>query len=54
MVLPYSEEINPDAAIIGQLGIAQFQAVGGTDAALALPQYLRHQAWKTLKEQGRA
>ena len=48
------EEINPDAAIIGQLGIAQFQAVGGTDAALALPQYLRHQAWKTLKEQGRA
>ena len=48
------DEITPDAAIIGQLGIAQFIATGGTDAALALPKYLRNQAWKTLKEQGKA
>ena len=47
-------DITPDAAIIGQLGIAQFKATGGTDAALALPKYLRNQAWKTLKEQGKA
>lgn len=47
-------DITPDAAIIGQLGIAQFEATGGTDAALALPKYLRNQAWKTLKEQGKA
>ncbi|MDN5566135.1 MAG: tRNA (adenosine(37)-N6)-threonylcarbamoyltransferase complex dimerization subunit type 1 TsaB [Psychrobacter sp.] len=48
------DDINPDAAIIGQLGIAQFKATGGTEAALALPKYLRNQAWKTLKEQGKA
>ena len=48
------DDITPDAAIIGQLGIAQFNAIGGTDAALALPKYLRNQAWKTLKEQGKA
>lgn len=48
------QNITPDAAIIGQLGIAQFRATGGTDAALALPKYLRNQAWKTLKEQGKA
>lgn len=46
--------INPDSTIIGQLGIAQFKALGGTDAANALPIYLRNQAWKTLKEQGKA
>ncbi len=48
------EDIRPDAAIIGQLGIAQFALAGGTDAAQALPKYLRNQAWKTLKEQGKA
>ncbi len=48
------DDINPDAAIIGQLGIAQFVASGGTEAAQALPEYLRNQAWKTLKEQGKA
>lgn len=48
------DDINPDAAIIGQLGIAQFVASGGTEAAQALPKYLRNQAWKTLKEQGKA
>ena len=47
-------DITPDAAIIGQLGIAQFKTTGGTNAALALPKYLRNQAWKTLKEQGKA
>lgn len=48
------DNVNPDAAIIGQLGIAQFITSGGTDAAQALPKYLRNQAWKTLKEQGKA
>ena len=48
------DDINPDAAIIGQLGVAQFMLSGGTDAAQALPKYLRNQAWKTLKEQGKA
>ncbi len=48
------EDVWPDAVVIGQLGIAQFIAFGGTDAANALPKYLRNQAWKTLKEQGKA
>ena len=48
------DDVNPDATVMGQLGIAQFMTIGGTDAALALPQYLRNQAWKTLKEQGKA
>ena len=47
-------DVHPDAAIIGQLGIAQFMTTGGVKAAQALPKYLRHQAWKTLKEQGKA
>ena len=48
------EEVWPDAVVIGQLGISQFITSGGTDAANALPKYLRNQAWKTLKEQGKA
>lgn len=48
------EDIWPDAVVIGQLGVAQFMTSGGTDAANALPKYLRNQAWKTLKEQGKA
>lgn len=48
------DDINVDATIIAQLGIAQFLAIGGTDAAQALPKYLRNRAWKTLKEQGKA
>ncbi|MGB3110719.1 MAG: tRNA (adenosine(37)-N6)-threonylcarbamoyltransferase complex dimerization subunit type 1 TsaB [Psychrobacter alimentarius] len=48
------EEIWPDAVVIGQLGMAQFITSGGTDAANALPKYLRNQAWKTLKEQSKA
>lgn len=47
-------DIHPDATVIGQLGIAQFMAIGGTEAAQALPKYLRNQAWKTLKQQGKA
>ena len=47
-------DIHPDAAVIGQLGVAQFMVNGGTEAAQALPKYLRNQAWKTLKEQGKA
>ncbi len=48
------DDVWPDATVIGQLGIAQFISTGGTDAANALPKYLRNQAWKTLKEQGKA
>ena len=48
------EDVWPDAVIIGQLGMAQFAETGGTEAAQALPKYLRNQAWKTLKEQGKA
>ena len=47
-------DIHPDATVIGQVGIAQFMVNGGTEAAQALPKYLRNQAWKTLKEQGKA
>ncbi|WP_367108969.1 tRNA (adenosine(37)-N6)-threonylcarbamoyltransferase complex dimerization subunit type 1 TsaB [uncultured Psychrobacter sp.] len=47
------EDSWPDATIIGQLGVIQFAASGGTGAAEALPKYLRNQAWKTLKEQGK-
>ena len=47
-------DVHPDAAVIGQLGVAQFIVNGGTEAAQALPKYLRNQAWKTLKEQGKA
>ena len=47
-------DIHPDATAIAQLGIAQFMVNGGTEAAQALPKYLRNQAWKTLKEQGKA
>ena len=47
-------DIHPDATVIGQLGIAQFVATGCTEASQALPKYLRNQAWKTLKEQGKA
>ncbi|MGP4714125.1 MULTISPECIES: tRNA (adenosine(37)-N6)-threonylcarbamoyltransferase complex dimerization subunit type 1 TsaB [unclassified Psychrobacter] len=48
------ESVVPDATVIGQVGLAQFRETGGTDAAHALPKYLRNQAWKTLKEQGKA
>ena len=50
----FHEDVSPDAVVIGQLGIAQFMAIGGTEASQALPKYLRNQAWKTLKEQGKA
>ncbi|MGP5220939.1 tRNA (adenosine(37)-N6)-threonylcarbamoyltransferase complex dimerization subunit type 1 TsaB [Psychrobacter celer] len=48
------DDVWPNAVVIGQIGIAQFMRTGGTDAANALPKYLRNQAWKTLKEQGKA
>lgn len=48
------EQISPDAIIIAKLGAAKFAATGGVNAELALPNYLRNQAWKTLKEQGKA
>lgn len=47
-------DTHPDAIVIGRLGMAQFMVDGGTEAAHALPKYLRNQAWKTLKEQGKA
>ena len=48
------EQISPDAIIIAKLGAAKFAATGGVNAELALPNYLRNQAWKTLKEQVKA
>ena len=48
------QDVWPDAVVIGRLGITQFANFGGTEAAQALPKYLRNQAWKTLKEQGKA
>lgn len=47
-------EMRPDAAVIGRLGVAIHKQHGGVDAEQALPVYLRHKAWKTLKEQGKA
>lgn len=47
-------EINPHAVSIAKLGIAQYMQSGGVPAEQALPVYLRNNAWKTLKEQGKA
>lgn len=51
---PTFEQISPDATVLARLGLAQFLAKGGVEAAFALPNYLRNQAWKTLKEQGKS
>lgn len=47
-------EILPDAVTLAKLGIAQYLKSGGVSAEQALPVYLRNDAWKTLKQQGKA
>ncbi|WP_296404805.1 tRNA (adenosine(37)-N6)-threonylcarbamoyltransferase complex dimerization subunit type 1 TsaB [Psychrobacter sp.] len=48
------DEVQPNAVTLAKLGIAQYYQLGGVPAELALPVYLRNDAWKTLKEQGKA
>ncbi|EBL5661117.1 tRNA (adenosine(37)-N6)-threonylcarbamoyltransferase complex dimerization subunit type 1 TsaB, partial [Salmonella enterica subsp. enterica serovar Enteritidis] len=43
--------IRPSAAIIAKLGLALYQQHQSVPAELALPVYLRNNAWKTLAEQ---
>lgn len=47
-------ETTPNAVTLAKLGIAQYLHSGGVSAEQALPVYLRNDAWKTLKEQGKA
>ncbi|MBS9779903.1 MAG: tRNA (adenosine(37)-N6)-threonylcarbamoyltransferase complex dimerization subunit type 1 TsaB [Moraxellaceae bacterium] len=49
----YQEDIEVNASILAKLGVYQFKQQGGFSAELALPVYLRNNAWKTLKEQGK-
>lgn len=51
---PLYADIQPDAAALAKLGVAQYLEHGGVPAEQALPVYLRNDAWKTLKEQGKA
>lgn len=51
---PVYDELLLDGALLGRLGAAQFAGSGGVSAEQALPIYLRNNAWKTLKEQGKA
>lgn len=43
----------PSAQILAKLGAYHFREFGGVPAEQALPVYLRNNAWKTLKEQGK-
>ena len=47
-------ETTPNAVTLAKLGISQYLQSGGVSAEQALPVYLRNDAWKTLKEQGKA
>ncbi len=49
----YQEDMEVNANILAKLGAYQFEQQGGVSAELALPIYLRNNAWKTLKEQGK-
>ena len=44
-------DIRPSAAIIAKIGLALYQQHQSVPAELALPVYLRNNAWKTLAEQ---
>ena len=44
-------DIRPSAVIIAKLGLALYQQHQSVPAELALPVYLRNNAWKTLAEQ---
>lgn len=45
--------LNPTASDIGKIAYADYLQNGGVTAENALPVYLRHNAWKTLAEQGK-
>ena len=47
-------DIRPSAAIIAKIGLALYQQHQSVPAELALPVYLRNNAWKTLAEQQKA
>ncbi len=49
----YQQVSEPKASVLAKLGAYQFQQQGGVSAEHALPVYLRNNAWKTLKEQGK-
>ncbi|MFW2178376.1 MULTISPECIES: tRNA (adenosine(37)-N6)-threonylcarbamoyltransferase complex dimerization subunit type 1 TsaB [unclassified Moraxella] len=49
----YNESSRPSASIIGQLGAYYWANGEAVSAENALPVYLRHNAWKTLAEQGK-
>ena len=48
------EDIRPPAAIIGNLGLDLYRNHLSVPAELALPVYLRNNAWKTLAEQNKS
>ncbi|WFF39412.1 tRNA (adenosine(37)-N6)-threonylcarbamoyltransferase complex dimerization subunit type 1 TsaB [Moraxella nasibovis] len=45
--------LNPTASDIGKIAYVDYLNNGGVTAKNALPVYLRHNAWKTLAEQGK-
>ncbi|WP_066804081.1 tRNA (adenosine(37)-N6)-threonylcarbamoyltransferase complex dimerization subunit type 1 TsaB [Moraxella oblonga] len=45
--------LNPTASDIGKMAYLDYLNHGGVNAENALPVYLRHNAWKTLAEQGK-
>lgn len=45
--------LRPTAETLAKLGAKKFEQKGGVSAEQALPVYLRNNAWKTLKEQGK-
>lgn len=47
-------DIAPNAVTLAKLGVVQYLHQGGVAAEQALPVYLRNDAWKTLKEQGKS
>ncbi|UXZ05092.1 tRNA (adenosine(37)-N6)-threonylcarbamoyltransferase complex dimerization subunit type 1 TsaB [Moraxella nasicaprae] len=47
-------DLNPTACDIGKMAYAEYLTNGGVTAQNALPVYLRHNAWKTLAEQGKS
>lgn len=52
-VLSYDDASRPTAGVIGQLGAVLLAQGEQVSAENALPVYLRHNAWKTLAEQGK-
>lgn len=46
-------DLNPTACDIGKMAYKEYLNNGGVSAENALPVYLRHNAWKTLAEQGK-